>query len=163
MPNRQNRYNQQYNISLIIMELGWILLLIGALLLLIEAAIPGFFIIVPGTILVIIGGFMILVPDLLSYSWSPLLFAVITVVVGILTIMFYKRLAPVHKPFTTSIDTLSGKTGDVTKDIVPGSIDGKVKIDQQIWSATADEPIKAGEKVVIDRASGVHLHVKKVS
>lgn len=150
------------NNCMIIMELGWILLLIGAVLLLVEAAIPGFFIIVPGTILVIIGGIIILVPDIMNYSWSPLLFAVITVVVGVLTIMFYKRLAPVQKPSTTSIDTLAGKNGEVLKEIVPGSIDGKVKIDQQVWSATSDEPIRAGEKVTVARASGVHLIVKKV-
>jgi inner membrane protein len=144
------------------MDIGWILLLIGALLLLVEALLPGFFIIVPGTILVIIGGFIILVPNILSYSWSPLLFAVITVIVGILTIMFYKRLAPVHKPFTISRDNLAGKTGEVLKAIVPGTIDGKVKINQQVWSATSDEPISAGETIVIDHSSGVHLFVKKV-
>jgi membrane protein implicated in regulation of membrane protease activity len=144
------------------MDIGWILLLIGALLLLAEAILPGFFIIVPGTILVILGGFIILVPNILSYSWSPLLFAIITIVVGVLTIMFYKRLAPVHKPFTTSRDNLGGKTGEVLKAIVPGTIDGKVKINQQIWSATSDEPITVGEKIIVDHSSGVHLFVKKV-
>ena len=148
---------------MIIMDAGWILLLVGALLLVVEAIIPGFFIIVPGTILILLGAILILIPGILSYSWSPLVLALVTIIVGVLTILFYKRLAPVHKPMATSVDTLEGKTGEVTKAIVPGTLDGKVKIEQQIWSATADEPIVLGAQVIVDRATGVHLHVKKVS
>jgi membrane protein implicated in regulation of membrane protease activity len=148
---------------LIIMDLGWILLLVGALFLLAEAAVPGFFAAVPGTILVIIGILLILVPDLLSYPWSPFLFAIITLVVSALTIAFYKRLAPGQKPFTTSMDSLAGKSGDVVKEIMPDSIDGKVKIDSQIWSATSDVHIGEGEKVTVVHVSGVHLFVKRVS
>lgn len=144
------------------MELGWILLLVGALFLLVEIAIPGFFAVVPGTILIIIGGLMILIPGLLSSTWSLLLFAVITIVVSALTIAFYKRLAPVQKPFTTGMDSLVGKNGEVVKQVAPDSIDGKVKIDSQVWSATADECIGVCEKVTVVKVSGVHLFVRKV-
>jgi membrane protein implicated in regulation of membrane protease activity len=144
------------------MDLGWILLFVGALFLLVEIAIPGFFAVVPGTILVIIGGLMILVPNLVPYPWSLLLYAVITVVVSVLTITFYKRLAPVQKPFTTSMDSLVGKSGEVIRQIAPHSLDGKVQIDSQVWSATSDEYIKESEKVTVVKVSGVHLFVKKV-
>jgi membrane protein implicated in regulation of membrane protease activity len=144
------------------MELGWILLLVGALFLLVEIAIPGFFAVVPGTILIIIGVLMIFIPNLLSSPWSLLLFAVITVVVSALTIAFYKRLAPAQKPFTTSMDSLVGKNGEVVKQVAPNSIDGKVQIDSTIWSATSDECINECEKVTVVRVSGVHLFVKKV-
>ncbi len=144
------------------MELGWILILAGALFLLVEIAIPGFFAVVPGTILVIIGGLMILVPDLLPYPWSLLLYAIVTVVVSVLAIAFYKRLAPVHVPFTTSMDSLVGKSGEVIRQVAPDSIDGKVQIDSQVWSATSDECISECEKVTVVKVSGVHLFVKKV-
>ncbi len=144
------------------MELGWILLLAGALFLLVEIAVPGFFAVVPGTILVIVGGLMILVPGLLSYPWGLLLLAVITIVVSVLTIAFYKRLAPVQKPFTTSMDSLVGKSGEVVRQIAPHSIDGKVQINSQIWSATSDESISEREKVTVVKVSGVHLFVKKM-
>ncbi len=145
------------------MDLGWILLLVGGLFLLVEVAIPGVFAVVPGTILVIIGGLIILAPGLADQPWSPFLFAIITVVVSALTIAFYRRLAPGQKPFTTSRDSLAGKTGEVVRTVVPDTIDGKVKIDSTIWSATADECICEGEKVTVVNVSGVHLFVRKVS
>jgi len=159
---RKNKYTATCYNCLIIMELGWILLLVGALFLLVEIAIPGFFAVVPGTILIIIGVLMIFIPNLLSSPWSLLLFAVITVVVSALTIAFYKRLAPAQKPFTTSMDSLVGKNGEVVKQVAPNSIDGKVQIDSTIWSATSDECINECEKVTVVRVSGVHLFVKKV-
>jgi inner membrane protein len=144
------------------MELGWILLVAGAIFLLAEVAVPGFFAVVPGTILLIIGGLMLLFPGLLSTPWSIALFAVITLVVSGLTIMFYKRLAPIQKPFTTSMDSLVGKVGEVVTQVAPDSIDGKVKIDSQIWSATSDECIDPCVKVSVVKVSGVHLFVKRV-
>jgi inner membrane protein len=144
------------------MELGWILLLAGALFLLAEVAIPGFFAVVPGTILVIIGGLMIIAPDLVTSPWGLVLFVVITIVVSALTIAFYKRLAPIHKPITTGMDSLVGRTGEVIAQVSPDTIDGKVKIDSQVWSATSDECIEACQKVAVVKVSGVHLFVKKV-
>jgi membrane protein implicated in regulation of membrane protease activity len=75
--------------------------------------------------------------------------------------MFYRKLAPGQKPQTISVDTLAGKKGEVIKDIVPGTIDGKVKIGEQIWSATSSEKIGAGARVVVTRAQGVHVFVCK--
>ncbi len=143
------------------MELGWILLIAGALFLLAELAIPGFFAVVPGTILVIVGGLMILFPGLVTSPLGIALLVLITVVVSILTIAFYKRLAPIQKPYTTSKDSLVGKVGEVVVQVSPDSIDGKVKIDSTIWSATSDERIDPNQKVSVVRVSGVHLFVKK--
>lgn len=144
------------------MELGWILLIAGILFLVIELIIPGFFAVVPGTILVIIGGLIILFPGLIDSVWGIVLLVVLTVVVSALTIAFYKRLAPIQKPFTTSMDSLVGKVGEVVTAVSPDNIDGKVKIDSRIWSATSDERIGVDQKVSVVRVSGVHLFVKKV-
>lgn len=144
------------------MELGWILLIAGVLFLLVELGIPGFFAVVPGTILVIVGGLMILFPGLITSPLGIALLVVLTVVVSALTIMFYKRLAPIQKPFTISMDSLVGRTGEVIANVSPDSIDGKVKIDSQIWSATSDECIDACQKVSVVSVSGVHLFVKRV-
>jgi len=144
------------------MELGWILLFAGILFLIVELAIPGFFAVVPGTILVILGILMLLFPGLVTSIWGIVLLVVLTVVVSGLTIAFYKRLAPIQKPFTTSMDSLVGRVGEVVSPVSPDSIDGKVKIGSQIWSATSDECIDACQKVSVERVSGVHLIVKKV-
>lgn len=144
------------------MELGWILLIAGVLFLLVELGLPGFFAVVPGTILIIVGGIMILFPGLITTPFGMALLVVLTIAVSALTIVFYKRLAPAQKPYTTSMDSLVGKTGEVVMLVAPGGIDGKVKIDSQVWSATSDERIEAGQKVGVVRVSGVHLFVRRI-
>ena len=137
------------------------MLLIGAILLVAEAVTPGFFIVVPGTILVLLGIIAILAPELLTLPWGIVVFLVITTVVSAGTIVFYRRLAPGHKPLSTSMDTLVGQRGEVIKEVEPDSISGKVKIGEQVWSAKAGSRIARGEKVIVTRAEGVHVIVCK--
>lgn len=145
---------------------GWVgilMLVIGGALLVVEAIVPGFFIIVPGTILVILGAIALLAPGLLTFPGGIIIFIAITIIVSAATIMFYRRLAPGHKPLTTSMDTLVGMTGEVTREVEPDSISGKVKIGEQIWSARSSGRIQVGEKVIVTRAEGVHVFVCKLS
>jgi membrane protein implicated in regulation of membrane protease activity len=144
------------------MELGWIswiIVIIGALMLIAEAVMPGYFIIVPGTILVIVGALLLIAPDMLTSPLGIVILAIITLIVSYLTIQFYKRLAPGQKPLTVSSDTLVGKKGEVLVDVEPGNINGKVKLDQQTWSATSDTKIPKGEKIVVQSSKGVHVFV----
>lgn len=138
---------------------GWLMLIAGALLLVVEVLVPGFFVAVPGTILIVMGLLVVLAPGLLTFPWGLIIFAVVTIVVSAATILFYRRLAPGQKPVVTGEDSLTGKTGEVIKDIVPGSIDGKVRIDEQVWSATSTEKIETGQLVKVTRTEGVHLIV----
>ena len=145
---------------------GWVgilMLVIGGALLVAEAFVPGFFIIVPGTILVILGAIALIAPELLTFPWGIIIFVVITFVVSAGTIIFYRRLAPGHKPLSTSMDTLVGMTGEVTREVEPDNISGKVKIGEQIWSARSSGRIPVGEKVIVTQAQGVHVFVCKLS
>ncbi|HUL62661.1 MAG TPA: NfeD family protein [Methanocella sp.] len=142
---------------------GILMLVIGVALLVAEAFVPGFFIVVPGTILVILGALAIVAPGLLTFPWGIIIFVVITVIVSFGTIMFYRRLAPGHKPLSTSMDTLVGQTGEVIKEVEPYNISGKVRIGQQIWSARSSDKIPVGEKVIVTKAQGVHVFVCKFS
>lgn len=135
------------------------MLIVGALLLVVEALTPGFFVAVPATILIVMGLLVVLAPGLLTFPWGLIIFAVVTIAVSAVTIIFYRKLAPGQKPMTMSGDSLAGRTGEVIKDIVPGSIDGKVRIEEQIWSATSTEKIAAGERVTVIRSKGVHIIV----
>jgi len=140
---------------------GILMLVIGAALLVAEAFVPGFFIVVPGTILVLLGAIALVAPDLLTFPWGIILFVIITVIVSSGTIMFYRRLAPGHKPLSTSMDTLVGQMGEVIREVEPDNISGKVRIGSQIWSARSSEKIPAGERVIVTRAQGVHVFVCK--
>lgn len=62
--------------------------------------------------------------------------------------------------FQDAIDDLVGKQGEVMEDIGVSTM-GIVRIGTETWSATADEPITKGEKVLIERRGTAVVHVSK--
>ncbi|MDD5472576.1 MAG: NfeD family protein [Candidatus Methanoperedens sp.] len=143
------------------LDIGWVMVIIGLGLLIMEAAQPGFFVAVPGTTLIVLGTVMLLIPEFWQ-EWAPAIIVVTALVSSIITITFYRKMAPGQKPQTTSMDILAGKEGTVIKTVRPDSIDGKVKIDNQIWSATGESVIDDGRKVIVISSEGVHIKVKEV-
>ncbi len=140
--------------------LGIVLLVIGALLILAEISVPGFFIAVPGTVLVILGLVYIFMPDIGVVPVVVITLA--TAVISTLAVMaFYRALAKPALPTTTTVDKLVGKEGIVTAKIIPNTLKGKVRIDNEIWSATSDKEIDVGKKVVVVKGEGVHVVVKE--
>jgi membrane protein implicated in regulation of membrane protease activity len=143
------------------LDVGWLMVVIGLGLLIVEAAQPGFFVAVPGTILIVLGAVTLLIPEI-AQDYAPVIIVVTALVSGILTITFYRKMAPGQKPLSTSIDNLAGKVGVVVKKVTPDSIKGKVEIDNQMWSATADNIIEDDKKVIIISSEGVHIKVKEI-
>ncbi len=142
-------------------DVGWLMIIIGLGLLIVEASAPGFFVAVPGTILIVLGTVTLLIPDF-AQNYAPAIIVATAVVSSIITITFYRRVAPGQMPLTTSMDILVGKEGIVLKRVSPDSISGKVKIDNQIWSATSDGIIEEGKKVKIISSEGVHVKVEEI-
>jgi membrane protein implicated in regulation of membrane protease activity len=143
------------------LDVGWLMVIIGLGLLIVEASQPGFFVAVPGTILIVLGAVTILIPEI-AQDYAPVIIVVTAVVSSILTITFYRKMAPGQMPQSTSMDNLAGKEGVVVKKVTPDSIKGKVEIENQMWSATADSIIEEGKKVIIISSEGVHIKVKEV-
>lgn len=143
------------------LDIGWVMVIIGLGLLVVEAAQPGFFVAVPGTTLIVLGVVTLLIPEF-AQEWAPAIIVVTALVSSIATVLFYRKMAPGQKPLTTSMDILAGKEGIVIKTVRPDSIDGKVKIDNQIWSATGESVIDEGGKVIVISSEGVHVKVKEV-
>ena len=141
-------------------DIGWAMIIVGLGLLIVEASVPGFFVAVPGTTLIVLGTVTLLIPEF-AQDYAPAIIVVTALVSSIITITFYRKMAPGQMPLTTSMDILAGKEGVVLKKISPDSISGKVKIDNQIWSATADSIIEEGKKVRIMSSEGVHIKVKE--
>ncbi len=142
------------------LDIGWVMIIIGLGLLIVEAAQPGFFVAVPGTTLVVLGAVTLLIPDV-AQDYAPAIIVVTALISSIITITLYRKMAPGQKPLTTSMDILAGKEGIVIKTVRPDSIDGKVKIDNQIWSATGESVIDEGRKVIVISSEGVHVKVKE--
>ncbi len=143
-------------------SIGLILLIIGIFMLISEAASPGFFIAIPATIMIILGLIGIAAPEIFFSIWSPIIAVVVGIPMTVLTIKLYQKLAPPEDPTTTVGTSLVGKTGTVSKTVVPKEIGGKVIIDHQPWSATAKEVIEVGEDVRIIDSKGVHVIVERI-
>jgi len=139
------------------------MVLAGVVLLVIEALSPGAFLLVPATIVIIIGILGLVYPDLLFSIWSPIIAVVLFVPMTYLTIKLYQRLAPPAPPQTTVATSLVGQKGVVIKTVRPNSLEGKVRIDHDIWSATSKEEIPDGKKIIVKSSEGVHVFVEEVS
>lgn len=144
-------------------EIGLAFVIIGVLMLIAEASAPGFFIAIPATVLIALGLIGMTVPGFLLSIWSPVLALIVAIPATIATMLFYRTLAPPSPPTTTVGESLVGKQGIVTAQVVPESIKGKVKIENQIWSATANEVIPEGAIVQVVQSRGVHVVVRQVA
>ncbi len=143
--------------------IGLTFIIVGIFMLLAEATSPGFFIAIPGTVLIVLGIIGMIVPDIIFGSiWGPIIAVIIAAPATIVTILLYQRLATPGPPTTTAATSLIGKKGIVTKEIIPETISGKVRIMNQIWSATSVEPISKGARIVVVDSKGVHVVVKKI-
>ena len=142
------------------LDVGWLMIIIGLGLLILEAAQPGFFVAVPGTTLIVLGTVTLLIPEV-AQDYAPAIIVVTALLSSIITISLYRKMAPGQKPQTTSMDVLAGREGTVVKAVHPDSISGKVRIDNQIWSAIADNEIGEGKKVIVISSEGVHVKVKE--
>jgi membrane protein implicated in regulation of membrane protease activity len=137
-------------------------LIAGAAFVIYEAFVPGGFMLIPGIVLLVMGAIGLLAPDLLMSVWAPVIALVVAVPVTLLTLKLYQHLAKPEPPATTVADSLVGRTGKV---MVPTELDnmkGKVKIGNDTWSATSDEPIEAGTEVIVESSEGVHVHVRRI-
>ncbi len=143
------------------LDIGWAMIIIGLGLFIVEAVQPGFFVAVPGTTLIVLGAVTLLIPEF-AQAYAPAIIVVIAIISSIITITLYRKMAPGQKPLSTSMDVLGGKEGIVIKTVRPDSIDGKVKIDNQIWSATGESVIDERRKVIVISSEGVHVKVKEV-
>ncbi|WP_318581499.1 NfeD family protein [Bacillus paranthracis] len=108
----------------------------------------------------VVGGLIALfVPEAL------LLQVIVGGIVSLTLTFFTKRISKNFreaKGFTDTVDMLAGKKGIVMKAIT-NEANGIVKVDGDTWTAIADDPIDAGEKVIVIKRHSTILQVKKES
>jgi membrane protein implicated in regulation of membrane protease activity len=143
-------------------DLGLIFIIIGVIMLLAEAVTPGAFLLVPATVLMVLGAMGMVAPDILLSIWSPIIAILVGVPVFLLTVKAYQKLSPSMPPTTTVATSLIGMEGVVIKDVCPQNIKGKVKIENDVWSATSTRAIAAGYKVRVVASEGVHVKVEPI-
>jgi len=140
-------------------EIALLVIIVGIILFFIELSTPGFFFGVPATVLIILGIFLAFVPDPMVAIIVATLF-IIPITIG--SIFLYKKLSPERPPIPLGRWSIVGRTGIVTKEIVPDSMSGKVSISSEIWSAKADESIPVGKKIKVVASEGVHVTVVRL-
>jgi len=136
------------------------LMIIGLVLIIIEALSPGFFVVIFGAILLAVGILGYFIEDFFSSYYLPATVIIVAIVTTIATIKAYQMLARPVPPETTVTESMIGKTGVVTVMIDPINIRGKVRIGNDIWSATSDYVIEEGTKVEVYAGEGVHVKVR---
>ena len=144
-------------------DLSIAFVVIGVLMLLAEAAMPGNFLLVPATVLLVLGALSFIFPDILSSVWGPLAAVIVLAPSTYLTIKLYQKIAPPAPPQTRVATSLVGTTGIITVEVRPDSLKGKVQIDHESWSATAQCIIPVGTRVLVKSSEGVHVMVEQIN
>jgi membrane protein implicated in regulation of membrane protease activity len=141
--------------------IGILIILMGAGFFTIEIFHPGALLLIPATIM-IVGGFLyLLIPDVLLRSiWGPIAILVAALLAVVMTILYYRWLAGVHKPLSTTSGGLVGEEAIVIADVVPNTLRGKVRVRSEIWSARGAAPIPAGTRVRVIAGEGVSVTVE---
>lgn len=96
-----------------------------------------------------------------SYYLQIGMFVAVSVVLLPLTRSMAKKITK-ESPQKSNVDALIGKVGMVTKTIKP-DLGGQVRLEGEVWVATANEQIDVDSKVTIVAVSGAKVHVEKVS
>jgi membrane-bound ClpP family serine protease len=144
--------------------IGWLLIVMGAALLLVEVHSPGFFAAVPATVMIALGIMVLLGIDIYNSGWGAIVGVTAAIIAGGVTVWIYSKITPDESPTTISRDSLIGLGGIVTKEVDADTLNGKVKVASQEWSAhTRGAVIPAGKKVRVISSEGVHIVVEEVT
>lgn len=140
---------------------GAFLILLGIIFFILEVKIISHGVLgVAGIISVVIGSIMLV--DLpsggaLSISWQSIIAVALLSALFVFGVLSFAIKAQMSK-VKTGKEGLMGETG-ITKTVVHET--GKVLIHGELWNAVSDEPIKAGEKVIISKVENLTLKVRR--
>ena len=141
------------------MEVWMAFVVVGLLMILLELIVgvnTGLDLVFLGTAF-ILGGLV----TLPFKSW--ILTLIVTSVISMAYVAIGRRY--VHRWTTvrkskTNVDAIVGRTGIITQNIAR-NVDGRVKVGNEDWKASAAEDIETGVEVVVTGVSGVTLIVEK--
>ncbi len=144
--------------------IGVTLIVVGIALFAFELVHPGALLIIPGSILLVAGFLYLFLPNLLLDSYiGPVIVIIAAILAALVEIPYYRWVAPVHRPMSTTSGGLVGEEGIVIAPVVPNTLRGKVKVNSEVWSAKADEPIPVGTRVRVVHGEGVSVTVQAIA
>jgi membrane-bound serine protease (ClpP class) len=141
---------------------GILLILLALILFIAEINVVSYGMLSVGGIIAMVLGSLLLFESpepWLRLSWNVILLTVL-VTAGCLILIVRKALAAHRRRLTTGREGLVGEEGSAQSLI---AANGKVFIHGEYWEARSDEPIAAGDKVVVEAVEGMVLKVRKVA
>ncbi len=143
--------------------IGITLVIAGIALLAFELIHPGALLLIPGSIVLVAGFLYLFAPnDLLDSYIGPVAIVIAAILGALIEIPYYRWVAPVHRPLSTTSAGLVGDEAVVITAVEPETLKGKVRIRSETWSARASQPIPAGTRVRVIHGEGVSLTVEPI-
>jgi membrane-bound serine protease (ClpP class) len=139
---------------------GVLLILLGLILFIAEIKVISHGMLTIGGVIAMVLGSLLLFESpepYLRVSWSVIAVTVVAVT-GFFVFAVTKALAAHRRRPATGREGLIGQEGRADSGIVP---EGKVFVNGEYWDAWSEEPIAAGDKVVVEAVEGMRLKVKK--
>lgn len=139
---------------------GVLLILLALVLFIAEIKVVSHGVLTVGGVIALILGSMLLFDSpepYLRVSWGVIAVTAATVT-GFFVFAVTKALRAHHQRPTTGREGLIGKKGVADSGIAP---EGKVFVRGEYWDAWSEEPIAAGEKVVVEAVEGMRVKVKR--
>ena len=140
---------------------GVFLILLGIIFFVLEVKIVSHGVLgIAGIVSIVIGSIMLVnLPSgsVLSISWTSILAVAMISAIFVFGVLSFAVKAQLSK-VRTGKEGLVGEAGSAWTDVAET---GKVFLHGEYWNATSDEPIKAGEKVVVSGVKGLTLKVTR--
>ena len=138
-------------------DMVWIWLAAVVIFLILELATPTliFACFVAGSL--VSGVISFIYPE--NYYLQVGIFVGVSVILLPLTRSLAKKITK-ESPQKSNVDALIGKVGLVTKSIDP-DLGGQIRLEGEVWMATANEKIDEGDKVTITSVSGTKVQVER--
>lgn len=140
---------------------GVLLILFALVLFIAEIKVVSYGILTGGGMIAMIMGSLMLFESSepwLRLSWRVIL-PTMLVTVAFFALIVRKVLSAHRRPLTTGQEGLIGVVGTAQSPIAAA---GKVFVRGEYWEARSDEPIAAGDKVVVEAVEGMQLKVRKM-
>ena len=133
---------------------GLFLIVLGIIFFVLELKIASYGVLsIAGIVSIVIGSIMLidLPSSWLSLSWQSILAVALFSAIFFLGVLSYAVKAQISK-VKTGREGLVGEVGTARTDIAPT---GKVFVHGEMWNASSDEPIRAGERVRVVAVEGM--------
>jgi len=135
------------------------LLVLAVVLFILEAKIVSHGILATGGVVAMVLGAVLLVegPPELRIRWATAL--AVSIPFGIITVFLLSLVIRARlRPPATGVEAMVGETGVAETPLNPT---GTVFVRGEYWTASADEPVEAGQRVRVEAVEGLRLKVKR--